>query len=61
MAGASRVRFVAMDRNDPLRSVRYQFSLPEGVVDLDGDSLGARPRTAVAREAKPKRRMRGSR
>jgi kynureninase len=51
MAAASRAQFVAMDRGDPLRSLRDQFALPEGVVYLDGNSLGARPRTALARAA----------
>jgi kynureninase len=40
-----------MDRSDPLRSFRDEFALPGGVVYLDGNSLGARPRTAAARAA----------
>ena len=31
----------AMDARDPLRSFRGRFTLPEGVVYLDGNSLGA--------------------
>ena len=51
MAAASRAECVAMDRSDPLRSLRDQFALPEGVVYLDGNSLGARPSAALARAA----------
>jgi len=49
MAATTRAECVAMDLSDPVRSFRDQFALPEGVVYLDGNSLGARPRTALAR------------
>ncbi len=39
------------DAQDPLRSLRDHFSLPEGVIYLDGNSLGAMPRATPARVA----------
>ena len=39
----------AMDRADPLASLRDRFDLPEGMLYLDGNSLGAMPRGASAR------------
>jgi kynureninase len=39
----------ALDRNDPLACFRDRFSLPEGVIYLDGNSLGALPRGVKAR------------
>jgi len=37
------------DRQDPLSKFRAEFSLPEGVVYLDGNSLGALPRATLPR------------
>ena len=42
----------ALDAQDPLRTLRHQFSLPEGVIYLDGNSLGVLPKTAADRVAK---------
>ncbi len=41
----------ALDAQDPLRTLRQQFTLPEGVIYLDGNSLGVLPKTAAARVA----------
>jgi kynureninase len=37
------------DAQDPLAQLREQFDLPAGVIYLDGNSLGARPKAALAR------------
>lgn len=40
---------LALDARDPLGPLREEFVLPEGVIYLDGNSLGARPRSALQR------------
>ena len=38
-----------LDKNDPLASFREKFSLPEGLIYLNGNSLGAMPSDAITR------------
>jgi kynureninase len=40
----------ALDAADPLHSLRERFVLPEGVIYLDGNSLGVLPRGAAERQ-----------
>jgi kynureninase len=42
----------ALDAQDPLRALREQFTLPPGVIYLDGNSLGPLPRAAPERIAR---------
>ncbi|MFC3285995.1 kynureninase [Litchfieldella rifensis] len=47
----SREALARMDREDPLAHYRDQFELEEGLIYLDGNSLGALPKAAKARAA----------
>lgn len=47
----TRAQAAELDAADPLRAVRDRFLLPEGVIYLDGNSLGALPRSTPDRIA----------
>ncbi len=45
----SRASLAERDAKDPLGAFRDEFILPQGVIYLDGNSLGAMPKAAMAR------------
>ena len=52
---------LALDAADPLTAFRERFTLPEGVIYLDGNSLGALPREVPAALADAAQRQWGER
>lgn len=49
MTPASREEASALDDKDPLARYKAQFDLPDGVIYLDGNSLGPPPKAALVR------------
>lgn len=49
ISALTREDLIALDRADTLASFRERFSLPAGVIYLDGNSLGAMPRATAGR------------
>ena len=49
MTNIDRNTVLQMDKEDPLAPLRQQFSLPDGVIYLDGNSLGAMPKASMVR------------
>ncbi len=47
--GMTRRECAALDERDDLAALRHRFALPEGVIYLDGNSLGPMPRHVPAR------------
>ncbi len=48
MSLIDRAQCVALDAQDPLAFARARFDMPEGIVYLDGNSLGALPKETAA-------------
>jgi kynureninase len=51
MKPMNREDFLQLDRDDPLAALREQFAVPDGLIYLDGNSLGVLPRATATRVA----------
>lgn len=49
MTAMTRQDCITLDQQDNLGPLREQFALPEGMIYLDGNSLGAQPKAALQR------------
>ena len=47
MTQLSRTQFEKLDQNDSLAPMRNEFSLQEGLIYLDGNSLGVLPKNTA--------------
>jgi kynureninase len=45
----TRAEFEKLDREDQLASFRREFHIPQGVIYMDGNSLGPMPRAVLKR------------
>ena len=52
MTASRETDWQALDRNDPLAAKKAAFRIPDGVIYLDGNSLGVLPEAVPARMAK---------
>ena len=52
----TRADFEKLDREDQLASFRQEFKIPQGVIYMDGNSLGAMPKAVLPMPGGPDNR-----